>query len=67
MKEKYYTCRYDRPFKEIMLKESNKDILKKLLEHILKEEIKEITILPTERNNGNLKIKKNIRCIIKNR
>ena len=25
MKEKYYTCRYDRPFKEIMLKESNKD------------------------------------------
>ena len=53
MKEKYYTCRYDRPFKEIMLKESNKDILKKLLEHILKEEIKEITILPTERNNGN--------------
>ena len=31
----------------------NKDILKKLLEHILKEEIKEITILPTERNNGN--------------
>ena len=41
-----------------MLKESNKDILKKLLEHILKEEIKEITILPTERNNGNLKIKR---------
>ena len=53
MKEKYYTCRYDRPFKEIMLKESNKDILKKLLEHILKEEIKEITILPTERNKRN--------------
>ena len=60
MKEKYYTCRYDRPFKEIMLKESNKDILKKLLEHILKEEIEEITILPTERNNGNLKIKRKI-------
>ena len=35
--KKYYTCKYDRPFKEIMLKESNKDILKKLLEHILKE------------------------------
>ena len=46
--KKYYTCKYDRPFKEIMLKESNKDILKKLLEHILKEEIKEIIILPTE-------------------
>lgn len=58
MKEKYYTCKYDRPFKEIMLKESNKDILKRLLEHILKEEIKEITILPTERNNRNLKIKR---------
>ena len=58
MEKKYYTCKYDRPFKEIMLKESNKDILKKLLEHILKEEIKEITILPTERNNRNLKIKR---------
>ena len=58
MKPKYYTCKYDRAFKEIMLKESNKDILKKLLEHILKEEIEEITILPTERNNGNLKIKR---------
>ena len=56
--KKYYTCKYDRPFKEIMLKESNKDILKKLLEHLLKEEIKEITILPTERNNRNLKIKR---------
>ena len=52
MKEKYYTCKYDRAFKEIMLKESNKDILK--------EEIEEITILPTERNNGNLKIRRKI-------
>lgn len=58
MKEKYYTCKYDRPFKEIMLKESNKDILKKLLEHILKEKIEEIKILPQERNTRNLKVKR---------
>ena len=56
--KKYYTCKYDRPFKEIMLKENNKDLLKLLLEHILKVEVKEITILPTERNNKNINIKR---------
>lgn len=55
---KFYTCRYDRPFKEIMLKEENKDILKVLLETILKVEIKEIKIKPTERNTGNIKVKR---------
>ena len=58
MNEKYYTCKYDRPFKEIMLKESNKDILTKLLEHILGYKIDEITILPTERNTRNINIKR---------
>ena len=57
-KEKFYTCKYDRPFKEIMLKENNKDILKCLLENILKVKINEILIKPTERNTGNLKIKR---------
>lgn len=42
--KKFYTCKYDKPFKEIMLNEKNKDILKKLLETILKQEIKYINI-----------------------
>jgi len=51
-----------------MLKESNKDILKELLEHILKEKIDEITILPNERNTRNLKVKrKNFDVLIKSR
>ena len=41
-----------------MLKEKNKDILKKLLEHILKVEITDIEINNIERNSGNLKIKR---------
>ena len=40
--EKFYTCRYDRPFKEIMLNEENKDILKWFLETTLKVKIDEI-------------------------
>ena len=41
-----------------MLKEKNKDILKKLLEHILKVEITDIEINNIEFNSGNLKIKR---------
>ena len=58
MYEKFYTCRYDRPFKEIMLKESNKDILKALLESILKVEITDIKINNIERNSENINIKR---------
>lgn len=58
IEEKFYTCKYDRPFKEVMLKEENKDLLKILLEHILKVEINEIEIKGVERNTGNIKIKR---------
>ena len=58
VKEKFYTCKYDRPFKEIMLKKQNKDILKSLLEKILKVEINKIDINNIERNTGNLEIKR---------
>ena len=58
MQEKFYTCRYDRPFKEIMLKESNKDILKALLENILHVDITNIEINNIERNSGNINIKR---------
>ena len=56
--EKYYTCRYDRPFKEVFLKEENKDMLKDLLELILNIKINDISLLPTERNTGNINIKR---------
>ena len=56
--EKFYTSKYDRPFKEIFLKEKNKDLLKSLLETILEIEINNIEIRPTERNNGNINIKR---------
>ena len=57
-KIKYYTCRYDRPFKEIFLNENNKHMLKDLLEFILKLKIKEIKLRPNERNTENIKIKR---------
>ena len=59
MKEKkFYTCKYDRPFKEIFLKEQNKDILKALLEQVLELKINKIDIKNIERNTGNIKIRR---------
>ena len=58
--EKFYTCRYDRPFKEIMLNEENKDILKWFLETTLKVQVESIEIQNIERNTGNLKVKRKI-------
>ena len=43
-----------------MLNEKNKDLLKLLLEHILKVEINNIEISPNERNSRNIKIKRKI-------
>ena len=58
--KKFYTGKYDRAFKEVMLNEKNKDLLKLLLEHILKVEINNIEISPNERNSRNIKIKRKI-------
>jgi predicted transposase/invertase (TIGR01784 family) len=55
---KFYTCKYDRPFKEIMLNEKNKNILKALLERILQVTINNIQILNQEKNVGNIHIKR---------
>lgn len=55
---KFYTCKYDRPFKEIFLNKKNEDMLKEMLEKIFKERIKTIDMEPTERNTGNLKVKR---------
>ena len=62
---KFYTCKYDRAFKEVFLKEDNQDILKELLRVILNVEIEKIEYNNVERNTGNLKIKrKYFDCIL---
>ena len=55
--EEYYTCRNDKAFKCMFLDEDSKNLLKNLLEFILKEKINKITYLPTELTQNNLKIK----------
>ena len=54
---KWYSGKYDRAFKEVMLKESNRDILTMLLEHILKVKINTITILNNEKLLSNIHLK----------
>lgn len=56
--KKFYTCKYDKPFKEIMLNEKNKNILKKLLETILKQEIKYINIKNVELSVKKMDVKR---------
>ena len=59
-KEKFYTAKYDRVFKEIFLKKENEDLLKKLLKVALKEvSIKEIKkVLNIEKNSGNIHVRR---------
>lgn len=52
--KKFYTCKYDRAFKKIMLKKDNIELLKYYLEYILNVEIKQIKINNVELINGNL-------------
>ena len=56
---KFYTCKYDRPFKEIMLKESNRDLLTLLLEFVLKVKIDSIQVNSIENLSGNIHLRKN--------
>ena len=37
--KKFYSCRYDKTFKEVFLNSKNEDLLKALLEDILKVKI----------------------------
>ena len=55
--ETFYTCRNDRTFKEVFLKPDNSDLLKALLEFILKIKIDELEIRKTELLSGNVNIK----------
>jgi predicted transposase/invertase (TIGR01784 family) len=64
--QKFFTCKYDRAFKELFLNEENKYLLKALLEKILNVEIKQIDIRNNERNSGNLHIRrKYLDCLLK--
>ncbi len=55
---KIYTCKNDRVFKEIFMKEENKDLLITLLESILDIKIKELTYLNLEKNEDNIKVRR---------
>lgn len=58
--KKFYTCKYDRAFKEVFMKEDNKDILTNLLEEILEVKISNIVFLNVERNSDNIKLRRKI-------
>ena len=55
--ETFYTCKNDRAFKEVFLNPNNGDLLKALLEFILKIKIDELEIKKTELLSGNVNIK----------
>ena len=57
VKEKFYTCKYDKAFKEIMMKEENFEILKKVLESILEVTIEKIELQPLHIPTGNIHLK----------
>ena len=56
--KEFYTAKNDRVFKEIFMKEENKDILIKLLESILDIKIVELEYLNLEKNVDNINIRK---------
>ncbi len=55
---KFYTCRYDRAFKEVFMNEANKDLLIYLLEGVLKLKIKKVEYLNLEQNSDNIYVKR---------
>ena len=58
IENKFYTCKYDRAFKEVMLSKKNEELLKWFLEDILKVKIKEIEVQTIEMNNGNIHVRR---------
>lgn len=55
--KKFYTCKYDKAFKEIMMKEENFNILKSVLEVILDMKINKIELQPLNLLNNNIYLK----------
>ena len=54
---KFYTCKNDRAFKEVFLNPNNSDLLKALLEFILKIKIDKLEVKKTELLSSNVNIK----------
>ena len=54
---KFYTCKNDRAFKEVFLNPNNSDLLKALLEFILKIKIDKLEVKKTELLSGNVNVK----------
>ena len=54
----FYTCKYDRAFKEFFMNEKNKDILIELLQSVLKLKISKVEYKYLERNSDNVHVKR---------
>lgn len=66
MQNKFYTCKYDRPFKEVMLNKNNEDLLKWYMEDILKVKIESIEINTIEMESRNIHVKRKYADVILN-
>ena len=55
--KKWYSGKYDRTFKEVMLYEKNRDLLKMVLEKILSVTIENLEVLNVEKVTGNIHVK----------
>ncbi len=60
MTKKFYTCRYDRAFKEVFMNEKNKDLLIVLLEKVLNVKIDSIEYLNLEDIVDNIEVRKKL-------
>ena len=60
IKKDFITCKYDRAFKEVFLKEENKDLLIDLLETCLPYQIRNIKYLNIEQSQGNINVKRKV-------
>ena len=65
-KRKFYTCKYDRPFKEVMLNKNNEELLKWYMEDILKVKIENIEINTIEIESRNIHVKRKYADVILN-
>ena len=61
---KFYTCKYDRPFKEIILNKKYEDLLKWFLEDILQVKVESIEINTIEMNSRNIHVKRKYADVI---
>ena len=56
--EKFYTCKNDLAFKEVFMKEDNKDLLIAIIESVLNIKIKDLEYLNLEKNVDNIHVRR---------